>query len=174
MQSNLRLRPEALLGYGTGKQSLYLPAAPRIPGPFPRSLVIDAASQPEFRPVRATPLPTTQVARGAAPGTPPPTATREEPAAEWRVDMINLTPLAIVWLDSDVAGRFMPTRRSVVVVNHDPANGIWIKQVGVGVAAGGYIPPSGSIALPLGPLCKVYGLGILVAGSNISFYQLGG
>lgn len=171
---NLRLRSERFNNYGTGKQSLFLPARPSVPAPFPRSLVVDAASQPEFRPVRATPLPNMQVARGAAPGTPAPTATREEPAAEWRVDTIGLTPLAIVWLDADIAGRFMPTRRSIVVVNHDPANGVWIRQVGVGIAGGGFVPPSGSIALPLGPLCKVYGLGILVAGSNISFYQLGG
>lgn len=172
--SNFRLRPEVGLGYGTGKQSLFLPAMPRTPAPFPRSLVMEGPALPAFRPFRATPLPNMQVARGEAPGTPPPTATREEPAAEWRVETINLTPLAIAWLDSDVLGRFMPTRRSVVVINHDPANGVWIKQVGVGVGTGGYVPPSGSIALPLGPLCRVYGLGIAVAGSNISFYQLGG
>jgi hypothetical protein len=147
------------------KQSLLLPAIPLVPSPFPRSLVQDAGIANQSRPYRATPK---------ADVKPPTNAVREEPATEWSVDTVKVTPLAIVWLD-DVQRRFMPTRRIVVIKNHNTAFGVWIRQIGQGVGSGGYLGPGESIALPLGPSCTVFCLGIdpAPAGTNVSFYQLG-
>jgi hypothetical protein len=151
-------------GTGSGKQSLLVPAIPKVAAPFPRSLVQEAGIANQWRAVRATPL---------ARPFPTPNLVREEPAREWSVVTLVMSPLAIVWLD-DPTLRAMPDRRSIVIKNHDPALGVWIKQVGQGVGAGGYLGPGESIGLPLGPSCNVFCLGINPVGSNVSFYQLGG
>jgi hypothetical protein len=145
------------------KQSLLLPAIPLVPAPFPRSLVQGVEIGNQWRPVRATPKADTKPASNAV---------REEPASEWSVDTLEVSPLAIIWLD-DVQRRYMPTRRIVVIKNHDPGFGIWIRQFAQGVGSGGYLGPGESLALPLGPSCSVYCLGINPLKGNVSFYQLG-
>lgn len=149
------------------KQSTYLPAVPPTPTPFPRSLVMPGGRVPPMPTVRARAAPAFAARTTAL-------ETREQPAKEWRADMFLLTPLNYQWLDSDVLGFFMPTRRSVTVINHDPNNGIWLRHTSQGVILGAFIAAGTSISLPLGPECRVYGQGVAALGSNITFIQLGG
>jgi hypothetical protein len=165
--SNLKIASEEQVNSGL-KQSLFIPAAPPTPTPFPRSLVMPGGRVPPFPTVRAKPYPQFAERTWTAP-----TPTREEPATEWRADFFTVTPLGFTWLDDDTLGYFMPTRRLITVINHDPAVGIWLRNTSQGVIFGAYIGPSGSISLPLGPLCKVYAQGINAAGSNLTFIQLG-
>jgi len=164
--SNLVIRNESQQDLPL-KQSLQIPAAPPTASPFPRSLVMPGGRVPPSPTVRAREAPL-YAARPTA------TETREQPAKEWRADMFTVTPLAVTWLDSDVLGYFMPNRRSITVINHDKANGIWIRNTNQAVIMGGFLSPSRSISLPLGPECRVYAQGIGAAGSNLTFIQLGG
>lgn len=173
---NLKIVPEGRLDSGR-KQSLYLPASPPTPTPFPRSLVGSGNRAPTF-PVGATAMDTSlaQVAAAErrAVADEQPRVTRELPAEEWRADLFTVTPLGFTWLDSDVGGFYMPTRRSITVINHDPAAGIWLRHTSSAVIRGCFIAASGNISLPLGPGCKVYAQGIAAGGSNLTFIQLGG
>jgi hypothetical protein len=166
--SNLIVRNEAKQDLPL-KQSLQIPAAPPTPTPFPRSLVMPGGRVPPFPTVRARVAPDFAAREAAQVLT-----TREQPAKEWRADFFTVTPLAFTWLDNDVAGYYMPTRRSITVINHDPANGIWLRHSSQSVILGAFIQPGGNISLPLGPECKIYAQGIGAGGSNLTFIQLGG
>jgi hypothetical protein len=166
---NLIVRPENPFT-GNQKEALFLPAERE---PFARTLAAPRASLA---------LSSVQPAEGSypaqVPGSPaktlgPIVVTQEEPVSAWRVDTIAVSPLAAVWLDDPAQNRYLARRRGVVIKNHDPALGIWIRHLGLGVNVGGYLGPGESIALPLGSRCQVYCLGINAAGGNISFYQFG-
>lgn len=106
-----------------------------------------------------------------------PIVTQELPFPRWRVDQVTLTNTAITWLDQflpAVAGaqRFLDGRRALIIVNHDTANHIFIRQADQAVASGGYIAAGGSISLPLGSRAKVFATAS-AASSLISFYQFG-
>jgi len=163
---NLTTRPEAYQE-GSGKQSLLIPA---FRPPMPRSLV----TEDRFRP--SVELPMGGDLR--APGTsfvpiPQITIVQEEPYAAWRVDTLAASLLSSLWLDDPGAGRYMENRRSVTVTNHDINFGLWIRDIGNGTLAGGYLAPGRSISMPLGSRCRIFAQGINPVGQNLSFYQFG-
>jgi hypothetical protein len=104
-----------------------------------------------------------------------PISTMERPFDRWRVDQVTLTNVTTTWMDQFMpaaAGqqRFLQGRRAVIIVNHDDTNNIWIRHADQALPAGGYVAAEGSITLPLGESCKVFGQSA-GATSLVSFYQ---
>jgi hypothetical protein len=190
MMHGYRFKPEQ--GLETEKGSLYLPAQPL---PIPRSLVSPAS----YRPPSVTPGPAPMTVEEKT-YTDPVLAglqgelrklvaamrelqgrvynTKEQPFSQWRVDQVALTNTAVVWLDQRNPAstaprnqRFLQGRRAVTIVNHDPANQVYIRHVDAALAtSGGYIAAGGSISLPLGNSAKIFAIAS-AAASTVSFYQ---
>lgn len=162
---NLRIRTE--------DRSDKLPLlVPGIHSTGPRSLVLQvnrlSRMVPSAQPFAEGVLP--KIGDEPGQGQMPWQRTREDSYDFWRVDSVTLVNTNSIWLDDLGAGRLLYGRRSIIIVNQDLANAVWISHTQQQAAGGGYIAAGGSITLPFSDRAKLFGRSV-AASSVISFYQ---